>query len=267
MFLYALADAALVFQRDDWKQAAIANGEFLLDRLRRPNGRWHRSWHADGEPQARHEAMAADHAALVEAFIRLGELTGQARWTEAARATADTMLDWYWDPHQGGLFTTAEDGEALVVRQKDLLDNATPSANSSAAHGLMRLAALTGEQRYQNHADRILQLLGTVIEQAPGGASNALSAIETRHRGLVELAIVGDAPDLVRVAHLLWRPDLVLAWGEPYDSPLWEGTRRRTRLSVPGPRLRSPLSAPQKRCTRRSPADRSPRADRSISSS
>ena len=42
---------------------------------------------------------------------------------------------------------------------------------------------------------------------------------------MVELAIVGDAPDLVRVAQVLWRPDLVLAWGEPFDSPLWEGRR------------------------------------------
>ena len=223
MFLYSLADAAITFQRDDWKAAAIANGEFLLRELRQPNLRWHRSWHADGVPRARHHALAADHAALIEAFLRLGELTGEARWTEAARQAADTMLDWYWDPQQGGLFTTAEDGETLVVRQKDLLDNATPSANSSAAHGLMRLSALTGETRYQNHADRILQLLGTVIEQAPGGASNALSALELRHRGLVEVAIVGDAPELVRIAHLLWRPDTVLAWGEPYDSPLWEG--------------------------------------------
>ncbi len=113
MFLYSLADAAATFRRDDWKAAAIANGEFLLSRLRTPNGRWHRSWHADGEPQARHDALAADHAALIEGLIRLGELTGEARWIEAAQQTADTMLDWYWDPQQGGLFTTAEDGQAL----------------------------------------------------------------------------------------------------------------------------------------------------------
>jgi uncharacterized protein YyaL (SSP411 family) len=122
----------------------------------------------------------------------------------------------------GGLYTTAEDAEMLVVRQKDLHDGATPSANSTAAHGLMRLAALTGERRYLHHADRILQLLGRVAEDAPGGVSNAMLAVELRHRGIIEVAIVGDRPDLVKVAHLLWRPDLVLAWGEPYDSPLWE---------------------------------------------
>ena len=212
---------------------------------RAPGGRWSRSWQSDGRPRARHDALAADHAALIEAFIRLAELTGQARWIEAARHTADTMLDWYWDPQQGGLYTTAEDREALVVRQKDLLDNATPSANSSAAHGLLRLSALTGETRYQNHADRILQLLATVIEQAPGGTSNALSAIELRHRGLVELAIVGEAPELVRVAQVLWRPDLVLAWGEPYDSPLWQGRSEGRAYMCRDDVCDAPVSTPE----------------------
>jgi uncharacterized protein YyaL (SSP411 family) len=222
LFLTALADAAAVLQRPDWADAAVANGEFLLRELRGPDGRWFRSWQADGIPRARHAALAADHAALVEAFLRLHELTGQARWVRAARETADTMLDWFWDPVQGGLFTTAEDAEQLVVRQKDLHDNATPSANSTAATALLRLSALTGEPRYANHADRILQLLGTVVERSPAAVSNALLAMELRHRGLAELAIVGDEPRLVRLAQRVWRPDIVLTWGEPFDSPLWD---------------------------------------------
>ena len=47
------------------------------------------------------------------------------------------MLDHFWDHDNGGLFTTADDGEQLVARQKDLLDNATPSANSTAAVALV----------------------------------------------------------------------------------------------------------------------------------
>ena len=225
LFLSSLARAAAVLDRRDWLDAAVANGEFLLRELRGPDGRWLRSWQADGTPPARHGALAADHAALVDAFTRLAEATGEARWIDAAVATADTMLDWFFDPENGGLFTTAQDAEALVVRQKDLVDNATPSSNSTAATALIRLAALTGEQRYANQADRILQLVAGLIEKAPGQHSNALVAADLRLRGITEVVIVGDRPELVRLAQSVWRPDTVLAWGEPYESPLWQERR------------------------------------------
>ncbi len=223
LFTSVLAQAGAALNRPDWLDAAVANAEFLLRSLRMPNGRWLRSWQADGAPQARHRALAADHAALIDAFTRLAEATGEARWIDEAIRTADTMLEWFWDPVHGGLYTTAEDAEALVVRQKDLSDNATPSANSMAAIALYRLAALTGEQRYLNHADRILQLIGALLDDSVGMYSHALLAVDLRQRGITEVAVVGDRADLVRVAHSVWRPDTVLAWGEPYDSPLWEG--------------------------------------------
>ena len=223
MFLATLADAAAVFNNAEWKAAAIRNGEFLLRELRGADGRWYRSWHADGEPQARHDALAADHAALIDAFTRLAECTGEARWISAAIETADTMLDHFWDPVQGGLYTTAEDAEELLVRQKDLRDTAMPSANSTATIALYRLAALTGELRYANQADRIMHLLKTQVDGGIGVYSNALIAADLRRRGTTEVVIAGDRPDLLRMAQSIWRPDTVLAWGERYDSPLWEG--------------------------------------------
>ncbi len=225
LFLSSLTQAATVFGRAEWLDAARANAEFLLRELRDDRGRWYRSWQADGEPPARHAALAADHAALVDAFTRLAEATGEARWIDEAVRTADTLLEWFWDPENGGLYTTAEDAEQLVVRQKDVADNATPSANSSAAHALYRLGALTGEQRYTNQADRILQLLGGLLETSAPMLSNALIAADLRRRGATEVVVVGDRPDLVRLAQSIWRPDTVLAWGEPYDSPLWEDRR------------------------------------------
>jgi uncharacterized protein YyaL (SSP411 family) len=221
LFLSSLARAAAVFGRADWLDAARSNAEFLVRELRSENGRWARSWQSEGEPRARHMALAADHAALVDAFTRLAEASGEARWIHEAIRTADTMLDWFFDPEHGGLYSTAEDAESLVVRQKDLTDGATPSANSTAALALYRLAALTGEQRYANQADRILQLLAAAAEKAPAQHSNALVATDLRRRGITEVVVVGDRPDLVRLAQSVLRPDTVLAWGEPYDSPLW----------------------------------------------
>jgi uncharacterized protein YyaL (SSP411 family) len=166
--------------------------------------------------------LAADHAAVTDAFTRLAEATGDGVWIDRARDTADTMLDHFWDVDNGGLFSVADDGEQLVARQKDLTDNATPSANSIAAVALLRLGALTGEARYTNHAEQILRLLGTVIPQAPSAFSNAMAAVDIIASGTTEVVIVGDRPDLVRAVQSQWLPNAVLAWGAPYDSPLWE---------------------------------------------
>jgi uncharacterized protein YyaL (SSP411 family) len=221
LMLATLAEAAAAFDRRDWLEAAVANAEFLCRELRTPDGRWRRSWQADGTPPARHAALAADHAALVDAFTRLAEATGHARWIDEARTTADVLLDHFWDTERGGLFTTADDGDALVARQKDLIDDATPSANSMAALSLQRLAALTGEARFVHHADQILRLQASIATQSPAACSLALAAVHLRAVGLTEIAVVGERPDLVAEVQHTWRPTAVLAWGEPYESPLW----------------------------------------------
>ena len=222
LFLASLAEAAAALGRDDWMRAAIRAGEFLLGELRNAQGRWSRSWQAAGAPPARHAALAADHAALIDAFTRLAEATGQARWIHEAVTVADTLLDHFWDHDNGGVFTTADDGEALIVRQKDLADNATPSANSVLAVALYRLAALTGEQRFANHADRTLQLVAAIAAKTPTAIGNSLAAIDMRHTGLSEILITGDRPDLLAEVRRRWMPNAVVAWGERFDSPLWD---------------------------------------------
>ena len=221
LMLASLAEAATAMGRADWLAAAVDNGEFLLRELRRPDGRWHRSWQADGTPRARHDALAADHACLIDAFTRLAEATGHAHWIGEATSVADTLLDHFWDTDAGGVFTTADDAEALIVRHKDLMDNATPSANSVTAVALYRLGALTGEARFTNHADQTLQLIGRIMAQAPTACGNAIAAVDMRQIGLTEVLITGDRPDLVAVVQRSWLPNAVVAWGEPYESPLW----------------------------------------------
>lgn len=223
LMISALCEAAAAFERDDWRDAAVTSARFLIDELRSPDGEWLRVWHRDGAPRARHRALATDLAALVDAFTRLAELTGERGWIDEALATADTMLDDFFDVDEGGLFTVAHDAEQLIVAQKDLMDSPTPSANSLAALALYRLAALTGERRLANQADRIVQLLASVLERAPAAMPLTIAVADMRRRGITEVVIPGDRAELRRVFHERLRPDAVLAWGEPYDSPLWEG--------------------------------------------
>jgi uncharacterized protein YyaL (SSP411 family) len=221
LMLGTLAEAAAATGRSDWLDAAEANGEFLVRELRRDDGRWLRSWQADHG--ARHLAFAADHAAVVDAFVRLAEATGQARWIDEARSTADALIDLFWDDERGGVFTTGSDAERLVARNKDLMDNASPGANSLAAVGLLRLAALTGEPRYRSRAEDILRLAGPLAAQHPLAFGHLLAAVDLAASGITEVVVAGDRSDLVRAVHRRFLPNAVLAWAERYPSPLWEG--------------------------------------------
>jgi uncharacterized protein YyaL (SSP411 family) len=226
LMIATLAEAGAAADEPGWVEAAAQSADFLLASLRDDQGLWMRSWQAgDGErpAAARHRAYANDHAALVDAFTRLAEATGQARWIAEARTVADTLLDRFWDPDKGGLFTTAEGADAPVVRQKDFLDNATPAANSLAAVALQRLAALTGEDRYREHAEGILALFAPLAGSAPAAFAHLLAGLDLHRNGVTEVVVAGDRPDLVATAQQRFLPSAVLAWGERYDSPLWEG--------------------------------------------
>ncbi|MFZ9730867.1 MAG: thioredoxin domain-containing protein [Ilumatobacteraceae bacterium] len=219
LMIASLAEAAAAYGNDEWALAAQHAGDFVSTTMRRADGRWLRTWHRDATPK--HLAMAADLANLVDAFTRLYELSGVARWVTLAREAADQLLTHHWDAAEGGLFTTPDDGERLIVRQKDLIDNATPSANSVAACALQRLAALIGDSRYAEHADAIFKLLARIVVSAPTAFPHLLCALHLRHVGTTEVAVTGKRGDLVSFLQSQWLPTVVLAWGESFDSPLF----------------------------------------------
>jgi len=223
LMLSTLAEAAAATGRADWLEAATSNAAFLCDALRREDGRWLRSWQADGG--ARHLGYAADHAAMVDALVRLGEATGVAHWTDVAVATADVLIDLFTDRDRGGFYTTGDDAGALVARPKDLLDNASPSANSLAAVALLRLAAVTGETRFSDAAEGVVTLLGEMAAAHPTAFGHFLGALDMHTTGITEVVIPGHRPDLVEAVQRSYRPNVVLAWGERRGGPLWEGRR------------------------------------------
>ena len=99
--------------------------------------------------EARLNAYLEDHAYLLEALLRPSTRRRfEARFFELrSRELADAMIERFADPEHGGFFTTSNDHEELIARRKDLDDHPAPSGNSSAARGLLRLAALSGEAR------------------------------------------------------------------------------------------------------------------------
>ncbi len=153
---------------------------------------------------------------------RCTQATGELRWLSEARATADALLDLFWDP-EGGIYTTGVDAEALLVRPRETMDNATPSASSTAALALLRLEALTGVRTYGDRARLIQRALGPLAGRAPLAFGRLLASIDLSSHPMTEVVITGDRPDLVAVAQQRFSPRSVLAWGDRGEGPLWEG--------------------------------------------
>lgn len=210
LMIGALADAGAVLSRPDYLEAACSCASFVLGSMRGEDGRLLRTW-KDGS--AKLNGYLEDHAYLVEALLSLYEATFDPRWFVEARAVADFAVSHFLDADRGGFFETADYHERLVARRKDLEDNPIPAGNSSMAYGLLRLALLTGEYSYEEHAVGVFRLLHRIAFQHPQAFAHLLQAIDFWKADVREVALVGSAgrSELERVVRGRFRPHLVLA--------------------------------------------------------
>ncbi len=168
----AFARAGRVFDRRDYVETASRAARFVLRALRR-DGRLLRSWRAG---ESRLPAYLEDHAFLAWGLLDLHEATGESVWMDEARKLADSMIERFWDPGDGGFFFVANDHESLIARTKEVFDQAVPSGNGMAARLLVRLWLMTGEGRYEEHAARMFRVFAGILQQAPRAAEHLLLA-------------------------------------------------------------------------------------------
>ena len=216
MMLASLAEAARVLRRPDWHAAAMRNADFLLRHMRARDGRLLRT-HKDGASHI--NGFLEDYANLCDGLLELYQTTFDERWFTAARELADHALA-HFSAQEGGFFDTSDDHEALIVRPRNLQDNATPSGSAMLARQLLRLAAYTGEGRYQAAAENALRLLVEALRSYPQAFGEALNAVDMLVAGLQEVAIVGAVEDercalLLREVQGSWLPNAVLALRQP----------------------------------------------------
>jgi uncharacterized protein len=157
-------------------EAAVACAEFIQRDLRDGRGRLLRTYN---EGQAKIDGFLEDHAYLLEAALVLFETTCEERWFELAVELADETIERFADHEHGGFFSTAAD-HRLIVRRKDLEDSPIPAGASSAAAGLLRLAELTGEERYERHGASVLALLAEIAPRHPAAFGHLLAAMHRR---------------------------------------------------------------------------------------
>jgi hypothetical protein len=221
MAIRAFAEAGRAFREPRFVEAATACADFVRTNLHR-DGRILRSWR-DGVPGG--PGFCDDHALLCLAYLTLFETTADPAWFALASELGHSLVDLFADPERGGFFQAGTDAEALVVRAKEVDDNAVPSGNSASAEALQRLALLTGGVDLERAGISALRLVRDVMARAPSAFGHALVALDLSLGPTHEVAIIGepDAPEtralVDEVVHERFLPNVVLAVAPPDEVP------------------------------------------------
>jgi uncharacterized protein YyaL (SSP411 family) len=209
--LSSFAEASAILERPDYRKIAEANARFLLDRLVQ-DGLLLRTY-KDG--QAKLNGYLEDYACLIDGLISLYEATGELSWIRSALELAEKMIEQFWDESEGGFFFTGKSHEKLIVRSKEFMDNATPSGNSIATLGLLKLGLLTGNEDYRRRATAVLRLLADQIRRYPSAFGFALKALDFYLDSPLEVVLVGaPGPKLEALSRTVWEkylPNRVIA--------------------------------------------------------
>jgi uncharacterized protein YyaL (SSP411 family) len=208
----AFAEAGRALGRADYVTAAVRNAEFVLGSMRR-DGRLMRTWKAG---QARLNGYLEDYSMVAAAVVTLYEATFDRRWLDAARGLVAEMLKLFWDDTLQGFYDTGIDHERLIVRPRNLYDNAVPSGSSVAIEVLLRLAELTGDQAYEQRAVAALRPMADLMGRHPTAFGRFLCALDFHLGPRTELALVApraidEVSALAREAFTRYLPNLVAA--------------------------------------------------------
>ena len=234
LMLAAFAEAARVFERDDYQEVAERNAEFLMRELRDSEGRLFHTWR-DGV--ARVTGFLEDYTHAADGLLELYQTTFDPRWYRAAGELVEMALVHFRadgsrvirEPRASaggngntvslsGFYDTAEDAESLFVRPRETQDNAVPSGNAMAAAVLLKVARLSGKPQYEEFANRALAQVQGLVGRYPEAFGHWLSVLEMVVGESVDVAIVGEPAagatrELLRAAQSGYAPNMFVAAG------------------------------------------------------
>ncbi len=169
----AFSYAARTLEKEHHLDVACRTADFLL-RMYAPDGEllhFRRAGLSDIVGQL------PDFAFVTQGLLDLFDAGHVLRYLEAAVRLTDRMLELFAAP-DGGFYTTRPGDSSLISRVMNGYDGAVPSGNSVAVLNLLRLARLTGINRYERAASRTLRRFYPVMFSYPAGFSRMLSGLD-----------------------------------------------------------------------------------------
>ncbi|HWQ03914.1 MAG TPA: thioredoxin domain-containing protein [Longilinea sp.] len=183
--MQAFAEAGKVLDRKDYLKTAQKNARFLLSELFE-DGQLLRSWR---NGKAQNTAFLEDYAGLVLGLLVLYQADFDPYWFQAAYNIAMELKSGFADP-DGGFFDTHASQDMLLIRPKDIQDNATPSGNALAVMALARLAKFVGDDSLNMTITALLGNLQEMMARYPNAFAYWLQNLDFSMSSVQEVILV-----------------------------------------------------------------------------
>ena len=202
LMIAALSKAAQVFGSNAYRTAAQKAADFVIEKLS-PSFMYHR--YREGE--AAIPGFLDDYAFFVWGLLELYEATSDVSYLRYAVALTDYLIDHFWDNNLGGFYTTSDESEHILVRQKQSYDGALPSGTSVALLNMLRLARITGDTTFEEKAAQIMQIYAHDVKQLPASHTFFLIGVDFAVGPSFEVVVVGslESEDTQKMLHVLRR--------------------------------------------------------------
>ena len=187
LMIAALVNAGIALDEPNWLAMARRAFEFIARRMTKGDRLGH-SWR-DGK--LLFPGLASDFAAVIRAALALYEATGERAYLELALTWQAAFDTHYADSETGWYYLSADDASDLLLRPHSTQDDATPNPNAVAAQNLVRLAALTGEAKWREKADRLIEGILSAAGRNLFGHVALLNALDLRLGG-AEIVVTGE---------------------------------------------------------------------------
>ncbi|MBK9338930.1 MAG: thioredoxin domain-containing protein [Lewinellaceae bacterium] len=174
---------------DSYREAAVKNIEFVLGNMTdESDGRLFHTWKDD---RVQHKAVLEDYALLIAALLDVWQITFNFRYLTLAERYTEQVYQYFHDSESGLFFFSASDQTDIILRKKDLYDNATPSGNSTMVHNLQRLGILLDRREWRDHAAQMLTKMQVTVERYPLSFERWALALVYEVHPYLEIAVVG----------------------------------------------------------------------------
>ncbi len=194
-------------------RAILDRARLALERVLDVNVRDGELYHSEGV-----KAFLEDYACFCDALIAVCEATGEKEYIDEAKGLIDRCIERFWDGDGAGFFDTEQ--EVVGIRLKGIEDVPRPSPNALAILVLLKLAAISGDDRYRDHATKALMAFSSEASLMAIHGAYYFCALEAYYR-MVKLELRAEAgSELAEATLFAHHPCTCITWGDPGESTI-----------------------------------------------